>query len=191
MKKTTNVLPLNVQTDTLYGRQTHGRFSSNQDILKLILNINFGLISSMMHKIFASLAYRRVRGQVKYEHLHSAKDSKKLTGMMKLVSGGSCTVNSSIHVSRSEVGWAVNLVLSSKNRTNQNQWTPNPYCFLNPFLLQTRLKKCIRMWLSLADERGVAIFDPMSSKMHWICNDWNKHVKYIINIWVAQMAFRM
>lgn len=76
MKKTTNVLPLNVQTDTLYGRQTHGRFSSNQDILKLILNINIGLISSMMHKIFASLAYRRVRGHVKYEHLHSAKDSK-------------------------------------------------------------------------------------------------------------------
>lgn len=31
-------------------------------------------------------------------------------------------------------------------------------------------KKCIRMWLSLADERGVAILEPMSSKMHWICN---------------------
>lgn len=53
------------------------------------------------------------------------------------------------------------------------------------FAVHVIFKKGIRLWLSLADESGVAILDPMSSKMHWICNDENKHVKYIFNIWVA------
>lgn len=48
---------------------------------------------------------------------------------MKLVSGGSSTVNASIHVSRSEVGWLVNLVLSSKNRKKPNQWSQNLHFF--------------------------------------------------------------
>lgn len=46
--------------------------------------------------------------------------TNELTGKMKLVSGGSSSVNLSIQVSRSAIDGAVNCVLSDKNRRGKN-----------------------------------------------------------------------
>lgn len=97
-----------------------------------------------------------------------------LTGKIKLVSGGSSSVKVSIQVSKSAIGWGVNFVLSCKNRTRKNreyfstQWKiAQCYCIKLPSM-------CVLMWLSLADDWGVAILEPTSCKMHCICNEKNK-----------------
>lgn len=131
-------------TDTQHVRQTHGLFRSNQDNLKLILKVDF------IHDAWNLCIIGR---QCLYECKNRSSTSiciqqytQKPTGMMKLVSAGSSTVKSSIHVSRSEVGWAANLVLSTKNRTKWNQSAQNLYSFLKSFLLYTCLKKKKTYW---------------------------------------------
>lgn len=47
--------------------------------------------------------------------------TNELTGKMKLVSGGSSSVNVSIQFSRSAIGCAVNVVFSYKRGTEQNE----------------------------------------------------------------------
>lgn len=109
----------------------------------------------------------------------------ELTGKMKLVSGGSSAVNASIQVSRSVIGPAVNFVLSYKKQNREKNkpkgsWSTQDTIFHGI----TPTGNCILVWLSLADDRGVAILEPTSCKMHCIYDEKSKNnVKNPLSGW--------
>lgn len=110
---------------------------------------------------------------------------------MKLVSGGSSSVNLSIQISRSAIGWAVNFVLSYKNRTEKNKPKRSSSTQDTIFYCIRLASKCILMWLSLADDRGVAMLEPTSCKMHCICNEKKEHaVRNRIYSWCKMSAIK-
>ena len=114
----------------------------------------------------------------------------ELTGKMKLVSGGSSAVNLSIQVSRSAIGAAVNFVLSYKK---QNREKINPKHLESTqdtiFHCITPAGKCVLVWLSLAVDRGVAMLEPTSCKMHCIYDEKSKNnVKNLLSGWCKMSA---
>lgn len=93
----------------------------------------------------------------------AAWENKRLTGKMKFFRGGSLLANESIQISKLTIGRAVNLVLPLEKI--------NKKCMLFSKMTTATfdLIRYVLMWLSRAEDIGVAIFAPTSSNIHCIC----------------------
>ena len=111
---------------------------------------------------------------------------RRLTGSMKLVRGGNSLVNSSIHVSSSAIGPGLNVVFSKITKLQLYlRWhNENEFRLKNKLLIPDVFGgDLVLLWISLAEDTGVATFDPTSCKTHWI---WRKNNQ--IQHWVGTLS---